>query len=320
MSATPARLLLGLIIATPFVLAMALLTGSVEIGVGTLFGSSGNPTEHAILELRWPRVFAAFAVGGCLALAGALIQVLVRNPLGDPYVLGISGGASLAAMLALAAGATGAAIHGAAFGGALAAMVLVFVVAWSERDWSATRLLLTGVLLGTAWGAGITLALTLAPDTELRGMMFWLMGDLSFADDARWSWIALVLGLVVALAFARDLQAMAQGELPAAALGVNTARVRRAIYLTASLLAAVAVTSAGNVGFVGLAAPHIARRVLGNEPRTVTIGTVFIGGLLVLIADTAARTLFAPTQLPVGVVTTLIGVPLFLHLLRTARP
>jgi iron complex transport system permease protein len=322
MSARQRLVLVTLLAATPILLTLSLLHGSVAISmhdVAGTFAGDANPTAAAVISLRLPRVLGAFAIGGCLALAGVLMQVLVRNPLADPYILGVSGGAALLALLALWLGVGATLLRGFAFAGASCAMLLVFVAAHGRGEWSPVRLLLTGVVLATAWGAAITLILTLAPDAELRGMLFWLIGDLSFVDSARLEWLVLALGLLAAYAIARNLNVLAHGELLATALGVHTPRIRVVIFALSSLLAAVGVTAAGSIGFIGLAAPHLARLTLGQDHRLVLAGAVLIGGNLLLAADALARSVAAPLQIPVGVVTALLGVPLFLYLLRASR-
>ncbi len=314
-------MLLGVLIAlAPLTIFFALGVGSVGLSIDNLFADSGSQPgaslNAAILHLRIPRVLGGFAVGGCLGLAGAMMQVLVRNPLADPYILGVSGGAALATLGALLLGITGIALHGAAFAGALAAMLLVLFAARGRGGWSPTQLLLAGVILATAWSASISLILSIAPEAQLRGMLFWLMGDLSFVESTRWLWLALCVGTIIGLAFSRQLNLFAHGELHAAALGVEVKRTRLVVYVCASLLAAVSVTTAGSIGFVGLAAPHIARLALGTDHRVMLVGSVFVGGHLLVIADTIARTAAAPIQIPVGVITALVGIPIFLHLLR----
>ena len=309
-----------LTIITPALLLACLLTGAVPVTLMELVPALWQaPVDHSfnpIIELRLPRVLGAFAIGGCLALAGALMQVLVRNPLADPYILGVSGGAACAALLGLWIGISGLLLRGIAFGGALCAMLLVFAVAHGRGAWSPVRLLLTGVVLATGWGALISLILTLAPQTHLRGMLFWLMGDFSYLESARLEWAALAFGLALALLHARDLNVLAHGDLQAAALGVRTERLRVVIYLLTSLLAALAVTAVGSIGFVGLVAPHLARMLTGHDHRYLLIAAVLIGGNLLIIADTLARSIVAPVQLPAGVITALLGIPLFLFLLR----
>lgn len=309
-----------LIFLTPALLLACLLIGAVPVAFTDLtdalwFGSADSNSAQ-IIQLRLPRVLGAFAIGGCLALAGALMQVLVRNPLADPYILGVSGGASCAALLALWVGIGGLLLRGIAFGGALCAMLLVFAIAHGRGAWSPVRLLLTGVVLATGWGALISLLLTLAPDTHLRGMLFWLMGDFSYLESARLEWYALALGTALALYNARDLNILAHGDMQAAVLGVRTGRLRIVIYLLTSLLAALAVTAVGSIGFIGLVAPHLARQLTGHDHRYLLVAAVLLGGNLLVAADTIARSIAAPLQLPAGVITALLGIPLFLYLLH----
>lgn len=300
-------------------LLLALSSGEMPIPfvnvLGALFGDTGGVEASVVLQLRLPRAVAVFVCGGLLATAGALMQVLLRNPLADPYVLGISGGAAVGALSAMVMGLAPFGVDVAAFGGALAAMLLVFGLAHGDGSWTQTRLLLTGVIVAAGCGAVVTLMLSLAPDTRMQSMLFWLMGD---ASGARNPWPALgilVLALIIVMPFARELNLLSRGELAARALGVRVRRLRYLVYVFASLLTAVAVTLVGTVGFVGLVVPHIVRFVVGNDQRVLLPAVVLAGGTLLTLADTAARTLIAPTQLPVGVVTALIGVPLFLFLL-----
>ena len=306
-------------------LGLALTSGSAGLGADTLLavlqGDADPVSRQVILELRLPRALAALATGGLLALAGALMQVLLRNPLADPYVLGISGGAASAALLAMLLGLAGLLVNLAAFLGALLSMLLVFGLAHGAGNWTPTRLLLTGVVVAAGWGALISFMLAIAPQANLAGMLFWLMGDLSQGLAPDTALVVLALGLGLALWMARDLNALAQGELRAGALGVPVERLRLQLYLLASLLTASAVTLAGSVGFVGLVVPHLLRLTGLRDHRQLLPGVALAGGGLLVIADTLARTVFAPQQLPVGVVTALIGVPVFLFLLqRGARP
>ncbi len=302
--------------------ATALATGSVDIPTQRLLAvltGDATPLDRAlVLELRLPRALAAFAVGGLLALAGALMQVLLRNPLADPYILGISGGAACAALGAMLLGLGGAWVSGSAFAGALLAMLLVFALGRGRGDWSPTRLLLTGVVIAAGWGAAIGFLLATSPDRRLPGMLFWLMGDLGAgaATGPGAAWAVLTAGLAVGLLLAARLNVLAHGDLAARSLGIDLARLRGAVYLLASLLTASAVTLAGTVGFVGLVTPHMLRLTGLTDHRRLLPACVLLGGALLLLADTAARTLLAPRQLPTGVVTALIGVPLFLYLLR----
>ena len=279
-------------------------------------GLDDGISGEVIRRLRLPRALAGFACGGLLALAGALMQVLLRNPLADPYVLGISGGAGVGALLAMLLGLSTFGINGFALAGAFAAMLLVFGLAHGDGSWTQTRLLLTGVIIAAGCGALISLLLSIAPDTKLHGMLFWLMGDLSQAIDPLPTLLILLLALAAALPFARELNLLARGIEAAQALGVPVRRLRFIVYFLASLATAAAVTSAGSIGFVGLIVPHLVRLALGNDQRLLLPAAALAGGSLLVCADTLARVVIAPEQLPVGVLTALIGVPVFLFLLN----
>jgi len=305
--------------------AFALTAGSVDIGVSAVARALLSPSDDAgagyavVRELRLPRAMAAFAVGALLALAGTMMQVLLRNPLADPYVLGLSGGAACGALVALLAGAS-ALVTSGAFAGALVSTAIVFGLARGNGAWAPTQLLLTGVVVATGWGALIMLILTTAPEAQVRGMLFWLIGDLSGATRGGPGLLALAGVLGVAMFFARDATLLSRGDLTAASLGVSVRGTSLALHALAAFATAVAVTQAGSVGFVGLVVPHAVRLVIGNDQRWLMPAAALAGGALLTLADTAARTLFAPAQLPVGVLTAIIGVPLFLWLLRrTAR-
>jgi iron complex transport system permease protein len=298
-------------------LLAALAAGSVSVSPTELLAAlAGEPGlgREVVLELRLPRALGAFAVGGLLALSGALMQVLLGNPLADPYVLGVSGGAAVGALLALLLGLAGLPVTAGAFLGALAATLLVFGLA-ARGERSPTRLLLTGVVMAAGWGAVINLLLALAPDAPLRGMLFWLMGDLSLVGAPGAGLLVLGLGLLLTLPVAGDLNLLARGELQAGALGVSVNGLRLHLYLVASLLTAAAVTLGGSIGFIGLLVPHLLRLVAGSDHRLLLPASVLAGGALLTAADTLARTALAPQQLPVGVLTALLGVPVFLHLL-----
>lgn len=280
-----------------------------------LFTSNDDASGAVVRELRLPRAMASFAVGALLALAGTMMQVLLRNPLADPYVLGLSGGAACGALAALFIGAA-ALVTPAAFAGALLSTFLVFGLARGQGAWAPTRLLLTGVVVATGWGALIMLLLTIAPEAQVRGMLYWLIGDLSGATRGGTALLALAGVLIVAMYFARDATLLARGDLTAASLGVSVRGTTLALHALAALATAIAVTVAGSVGFVGLVIPHAVRLVIGNDQRWLMPAAALAGGTLLTVADTIARTLIAPAQLPVGVLTALVGVPLFLWLLR----
>mgnify|MGYP001397713344 CR=1 FL=1 len=320
--------LLALLVIASFFVALA--AGSIAVTfhdlLTALFGGRGdNPHDNAlavevIRGLRLPRALGAFAVGGLLALAGGLMQVLLRNPLADPYVLGISGGAAVGALLAMLLGLTLWFINLAAFAGAFAAMLIVFGLAHGDNSWTRTRLLLTGVIVAAGCGAAVALILSIAPESQLRGMLFWLMGDASQISEPRPALAILALSLVLALPFARELNILARGDVLAQTLGISVTQIKRGIYFLAALATATAVTTAGSIGFIGLIVPHLTRLGLmklgwGNDQRLLLPAATLAGGSLLLLADTLARTVLAPQQLPVGVLTALIGVPVFLFLL-----
>jgi iron complex transport system permease protein len=299
-------------------IGLALMVGSYRVApaevLAALLGGDGGGGD-VVLQLRLPRALAGFACGGLLALAGALMQVLLRNPLADPYVLGISGGAGVGAMFAILIGLPVIGIDGLAFAGALAAMFIVFGLAHGDGSWTQTRLLLTGVIVAAGCGALVALMLSVAEEHKLRGMLFWLMGDLGQSSSPWPPVLALLVALAASMPFARELNLLARGLMQARALGVAVDRLRYAVYLLASLATAASVTTAGSIGFVGLVVPHLVRLATGNDQRLLLPASVLAGGSLLVLADTAARTIIAPQQLPVGVLTALIGVPVFLFLL-----
>lgn len=252
------------------------------------------------------------------------MQVLLRNPLAEPYVLGVSGGAATGALTAMLMMWPLWTVQAGAAGGALFSMVLVATLA--RRDLlhpqvqgghheAGSRLLLTGVILAAGWGALITLILSVAPEARLRGMLFWLTGDLGGTASYGLALGALALAVLLAMPMARSLNAMLMGETVAQALGVRVGAVRLSVFVLASLAIAVAITSAGSIGFVGLVVPHLVRLAWGNDQRLMLPASALLGGTLLMAADLVARTVIAPAQLPVGVITALLGVPTFLFLL-----
>lgn len=307
---------------------LALLAGSVALtpaelaeGATALFYGKDDSLAATLLQLRLGRALGAWVTGALLAAAGVLMQALLRNPLSDPYVLGISGGASVGALLAMLLGASLWVVDGAAFGGALAITLLLLLLARDQlsQGGSTTLLLLTGVILASGCGALVTLMLSIAPEQSLRGMVFWLIGDLSGSEPRLLPWLALAAALAFCLRYARDINLLALHGDVAATLGVHVARLRYGLFGLAALLTASAVTGAGSIGFVGLIVPHACRFALGPDHRTLLPAAALAGGLVLVVADTLARTVVAPQQLPVGVITSLIGVPAFLWQLRRMK-
>jgi iron complex transport system permease protein len=297
-----------------------------EIASGKVSGLTAT-----LLELRLGRAGGAFATGAALALAGVMMQALLRNPLADPYVLGISSGAAVGALAALLAGAALWMVDLGALGGALAISLLLYLLA--RRDLGGQRqrevagdtgtLLLTGVILASACMALVTLMLSIAPESRLRGMVFWMIGDLSGASWRALPWLVLGGALLFAQRRARALNVMALHADAAATLGVDAGTLRRSLFICSGLLTASAVSTAGSIGFVGLIVPHACRYAFGPDHRLLLPAATLAGGAFLVLADTLARTVLAPQQLPVGVLTALIGAPVFLfqlHQLRVRRP
>ncbi len=313
----------GLAVLAVIAIFAAMASGSAAISMADTFRTlAGDAPDHIralVMDLRLPRALTAFGVGGLLAVAGVLMQVLLRNPLAEPYILGSSGGAAVAALLAMLLGWGSAIVDLAAFGGAMAATLLVFSIAQGTGSWTPTRLLLTGVVLAAGFSAATTLLLALSPDQNLRGMLFWLMGDLSFAySPARSLWLLAAITIAGALV-ARHLNVLARGELQAAIVGLPVAALRLIIFAVTALATAVSVTTVGVIGFIGLVVPHLIRLVVGSDHRIVLPASALAGGSLLVIADTLARTVMAPRQLPVGALTAALGVPLFLILMSRSR-
>ncbi len=317
----PRRIVLCLLCLTA--LAITALAGAVACGSTGCFSGS----DEIIWTLRFPRAVSAFAVGGLLSLAGALMQVLLRNPLADPYVLGVSGGAAAGAMLAMLLAPAALAVwsaHAGALAGALLATGLLFGLARGAllrlgTPVSGIRLILTGVMIAAGFGAIMTLLLSLAPDARLRGMIFWLMGDLENNLLYAPACIALALALLWSVWYAARLNVLAHGDATAQLLGIGVLRLRTQTLLVASVATAIAVAVAGTIGFVGLVVPHALRLVFGNDQRLLLPACALAGGSALTLADLLARTVVAPMQLPVGVITALIGVPVFLWLLGRGR-
>lgn len=315
MTTRPIRLLIinSLVILS---IALSLFKGSTSIAWVQLFSHGYSPSDMIFFELRLPRTVTAFVSGGLLALAGSLIQLLLQNPLADPYVLGISSGAAFGTLLMILLGASSAAILTGAWAGSLTSMLLLLSLAARHR-FSSHGLLLTGIAIAGALSAGISLILLLSPDTRLHSMLFWLTGDLSGASFSLPGLGILTAGLALSWLIAPSLNLLARGDLQASALGLSVTRYRFLLYLLSSLLTATAVTLAGCIGFIGLIVPHLTRRLIGFDHRYMLPASVMLGGGLLTFADTLARSLFSPEQIPVGIVMTLIGVPVFIGLLRT---
>lgn len=314
---------LALLLATALIASIAMGSAGIPLaGVLEVLAGGGDATSRAIvLDLRLPRAALAALVGAALALAGAVFQVLLRNPLAEPYILGVSGGAAVGAVGALVLGWTAVmpwTLPLAAFLGAVVAIALVFRIASAVGRALDTRvLLLAGVVVGAFFNATILLMLSFADGESFRSAVFWMMGSLSGTGWREAGMLAgpLAAATLVLLALARPLNLLALGEETALYLGTRVEHVKRVAFFAASLLVAVAVAASGAIGFIGLIIPHAVRLLWGSDHRLLLPASMLAGAAFLLAADTLARTVAAPAELPVGVVTALVGVPVFLVLL-----
>jgi iron complex transport system permease protein len=303
------------------------MIGSVPIPLADMPGAlmemvngSNGSLAATLLDLRLSRALVAFVTGAALALAGVMMQALLRNPLADPYVLGISAGASVGALAALLVMSALWVIDAAAFAGAVAVSMMLYLFARRDlrggAEGGTSLLLLTGVILSSGCMAMVTLMLSIAPESRLRTMIFWMIGDLAGAPLRAVPWIVLGAGLLFALRSARSLNVLSLHAEAAATLGIRVGALRKGLFFCSGLLTASAVTSAGSIGFVGLIVPHACRFACGPDHRLLIPAATLAGGTFLVLADTLARTVLAPQQLPVGVVTALIGAPVFLYQLH----
>jgi len=276
--------------------------------------------EVIVFSLRLPRIALAIGVGAALSMAGAAFQALLRNPLADPYILGVSGGAALGSILAILLVAELAFMQPLfGFAGAVAATLIVYQL--GRRDDDPARLALSGVVLSTFLSSTIVLVTALANNVKLRQITMWLLGDLSSGsiEGVFFVVVAALVGAVILMTQSRALNLMMIGERDAFALGVETSRVRWIVHLTASLMTGTAVAAGGAIGYVGLVVPHLVRLAVGADNRLVVPASALTGALLVLLADTVARTVLSPRELPTGAITALVGAPVFVYLLVRGR-
>ncbi len=292
----------------------SLSIGSVQVPLSDIFDASSEYFE-VVWSLRLPRIINAILVGGCLALAGLLIQNLVKNPLADPYLLGVSGGAAVVQLLIIITGLSLSQHVLFAFGflGSLLTTLLLLKLSYQGRI-RPDKITLNGVVLAFGFAAFISFVLATASGQQVKSMMFWLMGDLSFSQP---NWLMPLIVLVCFLVLfnnARALDLLARGETFALKSGVNTNRMNLMVFIITALLTSMAVAQAGTIGFVGLIIPHLVRLIVGYQHRKLIPMCFLVGASFLLAADTLARTVMSPIQLPVGIFTALIGVPVFLWL------
>lgn len=317
-TASPRRFLLfgaGLI-----VLLIVILAGAAMLGAERLPLFDLSEQQRSILyDIRLPRILLGACVGASLAVAGAGLQALLRNPLAEPYLLGVSNGAALGTMLAFVFFQSLEITRPVlAFAGAGLATIAVYRMAKSRTGMNVERLVLSGVIVTTFLSSVIVMLTTLLDAAKLRSFTFWLLGDLSQAtrNGVYLSLGAVVIGTVILMSQARALNLMMVGERDAFDFGVEVGRVRVLVFGSASLVVGAAVAASGSVGYVGLIVPHLVRLTVGSDNRLVVPFSALAGAIFVVFADTIARTAIAPRELPVGAVTALIGAPLFIYLLR----
>ena len=306
--------------------AIGLLAGSEPLGIAEVWNALVHPSNDiatvVVRDLRLPRVILALLIGGGLSLAGATFQALLRNPLAEPYILGVSGGAAVGAVSVLTLGLTTLGswlLPIAAFAGALVAILLVFRVASvAGRNLDVRILLLAGVVVGAFFSAVISFLLSISDAETIRSAILWMMGTMAGADGRDVLVVAAYTlpCTLVLLALARPFNAIAVGEETALHLGFDVETVKRIAFGTASLVTAAGVAVAGIIGFVGLVVPHAIRLLVGSDHRRVLPLSFVTGAAFLALADTAARVVLAPTEIPIGVVTAFVGVPVFLVLLR----
>lgn len=302
-------------------IVVSLCIGSTSIPMKLLFSSLIHHTDPIIqqifFDLRLPRTLSAFITGGLLALAGSLMQVLLRNPLADPYALGISGGAAIFSMLFILVGCSLPWIVTGAWLGSLLSFLFIYTL--NRKQFSKDKVLLTGIALASGFSALLSFMLIVSNDKELHSILFWLLGDLSRAHLPIIECVILILGCIMSCILAPQLNIFVQGEFFAESLGIPPVQLKIQLYLLSSLLTAAACALAGTIGFIGLVVPHLFRLLCGFDHRFLLPGSVLLGGTLLTCADTMARSLFSPQQLPVGIMTALLGIPVMLILLQKSR-
>lgn len=310
----PKKYLLLLFLFALLCICLALRSGSSHFSVSDIYYSlfaNSHSTAHLIIwQIRFKQAINAFVIGSLLALSGCLLQALLQNPLADPYILGVSGGAACARLSAMALGFSVFGCFTMSFLGAALSMIVLLYLSTHKGVWSAVRMLLNGVMLAMAWSALIAFILSVNTDRYLSGMLFWLMGNVDAVHWPLFPFLVLVGGICFSYTRVKHLNLFMHGEVAARSMGLDTDRFALKIYLMTSLLTATAVANAGCIGFIGLMTPHLVRKVLGSDHRYLIPASVLLGGILLTLADAGARTLFAPIQIPVGVVTAIIGIPI----------
>ena len=310
---------------------VSVLIGPARIGIiqglkGLLYGwhegyAGLTPSEKTIIfSIRLPRVIFAGLVGASLSAAGVIFQALLRNPLADPFILGVSGGSAVGAIIGIiiGLGSVPFGISGLAFLGAVITVVLVFLIGKTNKELHSNTLLLAGVIVNAFFSAIIMFLISISTNADLHNITFWLMGDLSLATWVKILFVSILLlfGFAIIYSYARPLNLIVTGEETAMQLGVSVERTKIILFLAGSLVTALAVSFSGIIGFVGLIIPHIMRMLLGPDHRLLLPASFLFGASFLVVADTIARTVIPHSELPVGVITAICGAPYFIYLLR----
>ena len=299
------------------VVVISLSVGSEFVPISTLWSDTSEQyLKDIVYSLRLPRVINAITVGSLLSLAGLLIQNLVKNPLADPYILGLSGASASIQLIIIASGFVMPLWLFILCGFIASIFSLLLLLGISSKNGLKTNnLLLSGVVIAFAYGAIISLIISVSPTSTTKPMLFWLMGDLSFSKSSFLPLVILAVGSMWVYKYHKELDVLARGEFFAKKCGVNVKSINLSLLITSSVFTAIAVSMAGTIGFVGLVVPHIARLLVGNcHARLIPLSAI-LGAIVLLVADTVSRTILAPIQLPVGIFTALFGVPVFLYLM-----
>jgi len=297
--------------------ALGLMKGSVDLPLGKLLSAEYRP----ILMLRFLRIVMAMIVGSGLAVSGIALQAVLRNPLADPYLLGTSSGAGLGAVIAIVMGAGQYFLPASAFIGAIVCVVLVYMIARQGERTPAQSMILSGVIVSIALSGIIVFIVSSSTDEALRGLMWWIWGSLDIYDVKLVSLVSAIVisGTAAIYAFAQDLNAMSIGEEEAKHLGIDTEAVKKILFLATALITASLVCVSGIIGFVGLVIPHMMRFVVGPNHRVLIPASCLGGAILMIVSDTIGRTAASPLEIPIGVVTAVIGAPVFIILLKTRQ-
>jgi len=317
-------LLSGLLVMLLVVTATALKIGSINISFMEIFkalftGHSGAQSNNIIItDIRLPRIIDAILVGGMLGLSGAILQAVLKNPLSDPFITGISSGSAFGAAIGIVMGFTMIILPAMAAGIITILIVYRFSIIYGRLN--ITYLLLTGVMVGSLFSALIMLLSSIF-SRDLMKVMFWLMGDLSGADTSvlKYAFVFVLAAFIAAMYFANDLNILSTGEEEAGTVGVNVEFIKTIYFIIASVLTGIAVSLSGVIGFVGLVIPHIMRMFVGSDMRWLMPASFITGGIFLLLADTVARTIFLPAEIPVGIITGLIGAPVFIFILLAKK-